>query len=369
MKILIGFIMDGYAGGVDKYLLTFAEAVQSNEVQIDFLTNRKSQELEKQLEKKNSKLYEVADLKHPFLQYKQIMKILKKNKYDMTYFNISTAISIIGPFAAYQSNIKKRAIHSHSSGNDCECFWKRRILDGLHNIGKLFLYKFGNEYYGCSVAAGNWLFPKRIVESDKFTIVYNAVDLKKFGFNKLVRQQLRKEFSIENCLVIGHVGNFTYSKNYVFLLRVFKELVKMDSSARLILIGDGAKCVQIKELVKKMNIEEKVNFLGWRSDISKLYQMMDIFALPSHFEGLPIVGVEAQATGLKCLFSNKITDEVKLTKEARFLPISNLSVKDWVNCIENEKNYSREGNLNLDSWLEYDLEKQQKKYIAIIEKV
>lgn len=96
---------------------------------------------------------------------------------------------------------------------------------------------------------------------------------------------------------------------------------------------------------------------------------MDIFVLPSHFEGLPIVGVEAQATGIKCLFSNKITDEVKLTKEARFLPIYNWSVNDWVNCIENEKSYSRENNSNLDSWLEYDLEKQQKRYIAIVEKL
>lgn len=369
MKILIGFIMDGHAGGVDKYLLTFADAVRAKEVQIDFLTNRKSQELEIELEKKNSRVYEVASLKSPFLQYKQIMEILKTNKYDMTYFNISTAISIIGPFAAYKYNVKKRAIHSHSSGNDCESIWKRKILDILHIIGKLFLYKYGNEYYGCSVAAGKWLFPKTIVESDKFTIIYNAVDLNKFKFNKCVREQLRKEFGVENCLVIGHVGNFTYSKNYEFLLKVFRKLSTTDSSARLVLIGDGTKYIQIKKLVKKMNIEEKVKFLGWRSDISKLYQMMDIFVLPSHFEGLPIVGVEAQATGIKCLFSNKITDEVKLTKEARFLPIYNWSVNDWVNCIENEKSYSRENNSNLDSWLEYDLEKQQKRYIAIVEKL
>ncbi|MCF2542805.1 glycosyltransferase [Blautia producta] len=368
MKILIGFIMDGHAGGVDKYLLTFADAVRSNEVQIDFLTNRKNQELEKQLEKNNSKLHEVANLKHPFLQYKQIMEILKTNKYDMTYFNISTAISIIGPYAAYRSGVKKRAIHSHSSGNDCECFWKRKILDAVHSLGKLFLYKYGNEYYGCSKAAGKWLFPESIVESEEFTIIYNAVDLKKFQFNKLVREQLRKKYKVEECLVIGHVGNFNYQKNHVFLIKIFNELVKVNPLAKLILIGNGVNCVRIKCMVEKLNLQDKVFFLGWRSDISDLYQMMDIFVLPSHFEGLPIVGVEAQATGLKCLFSDKITDEVKLTKEARFLPISNCSVSDWVKCIEKEKTYSREENISLDGWLEYDLEEQQKNYIAILKK-
>lgn len=368
MKILMGFIMDGHAGGVDKYLLTFADSVRSKDVQIDFLTNKKNQELDKQLEKQNSRLYEVANLKHPFLQYKQIMEIVKKNKYDMTYFNISTAISIIGPYAAYKSGVKKRAIHSHSSGNDCESLWKRKILDVIHSVGKFFLYKYGNEYYGCSKAAGKWLFPKSIVESERFTIIYNAVDLKKFHFNKLVREQLRKKYKVEDCLVIGHVGNFNYQKNHVFLIKVFSELVKINPLAKLMLIGNGVNYVQIYDMVEKLNLQDKVVFLGWRSDISDLYQMMDIFVLPSHFEGLPIVGVEAQATGLKCLFSDKITDEVKLTKEARFLPISSNSVSEWVRCIEKEKNYSREENVSLRGWSEYNLAKQKKNYDAILER-
>lgn len=368
MKILMGFIMDGHAGGVDKYLLTFADSVRSKDVQIDFLTNKKNQELDKQLEKQNSRLYEVANLKHPFLQYKQIMEILKKNKYDMTYFNISTAISIIGPYAAYKSGVKKRAIHSHSSGNDCESLWKRKILDAIHSIGKLFLYKYGNEYYGCSKAAGKWLFPKSIVESERFTIIYNAVDLKKFRFNKLVREQLRKKYKVEECLVIGHVGNFNYQKNHVFLIKIFSELVKIDPLAKLMLIGNGVNYVQIKDMVEKLNLQDKVEFMGWRSDISDLYQMMDIFVLPSRFEGLPIVGVEAQATGLKCLFSDQITDEVKLTKETRFLPISAHAVSEWVRCIEEGQHYIREENVSLGGWSEYNLEKQQKNYNAILER-
>lgn len=365
MKILVGFIMNGQAGGVDKYLLTFANSVRSDEVKVDFLTNNKNEELERELNKSGSKLYEVANLKHPLLQYKQIVKILKDNAYDMTYFNISTAISIIGPYASYKANVPRRAIHSHSSGNDCEIFWKRKLLDGLHKIGRLFLYRFGNKYYGCSKAAGYWLFPPKIVDSSQFKMIYNAVDLDKFKFDGELRTRLRKEYNLQECLVVGHVGSFSYQKNHSYLVKIFAELEKKEPSSRLVLIGNGKNYDNIKRMVKQLKLEEKTLFLGWRDNVSEMYQMMDIFLLPSHFEGLPIVGVEAQATGLKCLFSDKITDEVKLTKEVRFLPINHF-VGKWVECIRNEKKYNREENVLLECKSCYDLKRQKENYKAII---
>lgn len=365
MKILVGFIRDGQAGGVDKYLLTFAKCVRNNDIKIDFLTNNKNLKLEQELKKYNSELYEVASLKHPFLQYKQILNLLREEKYDMTYFNISTAISFIGPYAAYKAKIFKRAIHSHSSGNDCENFWKRKILDLVHNIGKQFLYKFGNQYYGCSKAAGYWLFPSKIVESSKFKIIYNAVDLERFKYDKELRKNLRKEYGLEKCLVLGHIGSFSYQKNHLYLIQIFSELVKREPLARLLLVGEGHNLKKIEKKVTELGLEEKVIFLGWRNDVEKLYQIMDIFLLPSYFEGLPIVGVEAQGTGLKCLFSDKITDEVKLTREARFLPIDQ-SVKQWVDCILDERQYCREINVLSEYKSCYDLKVQEESYRRII---
>lgn len=359
--------MDGRAGGVDKYLLSFAESIRSNQVKIDFLTNKKNENLENELEKSGSKLYEVANLKHPFLQYKQILAILKQNKYDVVYFNISTAISFIGPYAAYKAKINRRIIHSHSSGNDCENFVKRGILNSIHRICKLFLYKFANEYYGCSKAAGYWLFPAKIVNSNSFKMIYNAVNLNKFRFDAEMRKQMREQYKVNECLVIGHVGNFVYQKNHSYIIKIFSKIARRDSSARLLLIGDGKLYDEIKKKVKKLGLDEKVMFLGKCSDVAPLYQMMDIFILPSHFEGLPIVGVEAQATGLKCLFSNKITEEVRLTEEVRFLSIRKNTVDQWVECIENEKNYNRSENVFLEEGSLYDLKKQKENYNVIIQ--
>ncbi len=367
MKILAGFIMDGHAGGIDKYLLSFADSVRSEQVKIDFLTNKKNRDLEKYLEKKGSKLYEVANLKNPLVQYKQIFMLLKKNNYDVAYFNISTAISFIGIYAAYKANVAKRIIHSHSSGNDCENFFERKMLNSIHKICRMFLYKYANEYYGCSKAAGYWLFPAKIVNSNSFKMIYNAVDLNKFRFDEEMRKQMREQYKVNECLVIGHAGNFVYQKNHSYIIKIFAKIARQDSSARLLLIGDGKLNGEIKKKVERLGLEEKVMFLGKRSDVAQLYQMMDIFILPSHFEGLPIVGVEAQATGLKCLFSNKITEEVRLTKEARFLPIKKNAVDQWVECIENEKNYNRRENVLLEEGSLYDLKKQEENYKAIIQ--
>lgn len=365
MKVLIGFIIDGQAGGVDKYLLNFAKSVRNEKIKVDFLTNTKNETLEKELKKYDSDLYEVASLKHPIQQYKQIMQLIKEKKYDMTYFNISTAISIIGPYAAYKAGVPKRAIHSHSSGNDCENFCKRKILDCLHYVGRLFLYKYANQYYGCSKAAGYWLFPNKIVDSSEFKMIYNAVDLEKFRYDEVLRRKLRRKYNLENNLVLGHVGSFVYQKNHSYLIKIFKEVIKIEPSARLVLIGEGKKYDEIKRQVEQFKLTNKVLFLGWKNNVHELYQMMDIFLLPSNFEGLPIVGVEAQGTGLKCLFSDKITDEVKLTKEARFLPI-NQSAKKWAECINKEKNYIRENNELLECKSCYDLKQQEKNYKAII---
>ena len=174
VKILVGFIMDGKAGGIDKYLLNFLEQVHNECVQVDFLTNHIDANLKQKLEQYDSHLYEVANLKQPNLQYRQICDIIQKNKYDVTYFNISTAISRIGPQAAFDCNVPIRVIHSHSTGNDCSNPYKRKLLDFLHNKYKKQLYKTANRFYACSKKAGLWMFPESIVESDKFKVIHNA---------------------------------------------------------------------------------------------------------------------------------------------------------------------------------------------------
>ena len=159
-KILVGYIMDGSKGGIDRYLLRFVEQVWEEGMQIDFLSDRDSDKLKKKLEKYKSRVFPVPSLWHPLAQYQQTRKIMEQNRYDIVYLNISTAIDFIGAKAAKDSGVREVILHSHSGGNDCENAKKRMIYDMLHHICKTFFFRLGTRHYACSKSAGFWMYPK-----------------------------------------------------------------------------------------------------------------------------------------------------------------------------------------------------------------
>lgn len=356
MKILVGFIMDGKAGGIDRYLLNFLEKVSSEEVQLDFLTNEINPELRGKLKTYHSEIYAISNLKHPLSQYRQVKKIIKAEKYDVVYLNVSTAIDCIAAIAAKHSGVKRILIHSHSSGNDCESAWKRNVFNGIHKFCRLFLYKYGTEFYGCSVKAGEWLFPKKIVRSDRFRVIHNAVDRGKFEYNVEKRKKIREEMGLTDQFVLGHVGNFCYQKNHYFLIEIFEELHKRDKNTVLLLAGDGVRFEQVREMVIQKGLGDSVKLLGRRSDADYLYQGMDAFILPSNFEGLPIAGIEAQSSGLPCFMSDSITKESKITRNCYFLPLHGKAA-DWAEEILKRKQDRKEAEY-LENAGQYDLKNQ-----------
>ena len=364
-KVLAGFIMDGKAGGVDRYLLNFANRVCSENVQVDFLTNRLDSGLQKMLESYNSELYEVANLKQPQLQYRQICDLITKNQYDATYFNISTAISRIGPKAAYDCKVPIRAIHSHSTGNDCSSALKRKMLDYLHNKYKKQLYKMGNRFYACSKTAGLWLFPQEIVNSDRFRVIHNAIDAQKFSYDLQQREQVRAELGLQGGFVVGHVGNFCYQKNYPMLLEITKALVAQNDKAILLSVGTGSDFESVKEAAYNMGLEKNIRFLGQREDVSRLMQAMDVFVLPSHFEGLALVAIEAQAAGLPCVFSTGMTEEAKITDEVTYLSVQD-SAQKWAQVILGYEQHCRQNTYPQMVAAGYDLAGEKEAYLSIV---
>ncbi|MEF9941996.1 MAG: glycosyltransferase [Lachnospiraceae bacterium] len=356
-KVLVGFIMNGKAGGIDKYLLNLLESVSSDNLQIDFLTNQIDASLKERLDTYGSQLYSIATLKHPWKQYRQVKKILHDGQYDVSYLNISTAIDCIAALAAKSSHISKRIIHSHSSGNDCESNIKRKVFDMLHHLCKTVLYRTATHCYGCSQKAGLWLFPRKIVNSTKFQVVYNAVDKELFRFDSQIREEVRTELELGDRLVLGHIGNFCYQKNHVFLLQVFQEVLNLDSDAILLLVGTGVQYQAICQLATQMGIWKHIRFLGWRSDTARLYQGMDIFVLPSRFEGLGMVGIEAQYAHLKCVFSDRVPEEVQITDRCSFMSLMQ-EPKEWAKKIIEEQEYQREECTYLPREIHYDLKCQ-----------
>ena len=261
-KILVGYIINGRAGGIDRYLLNFLNVMHDSDVQVDFLTTKVDKSLKLELQDYGSRLYEIPSLRHPLKQYQKMCKIFNYTTYDIAYFNISTTLNGIGVFSAKHFAVPKRILHSHSSGVDCSNALKRNLLCLLNKIGRIFLYKAGTDYFACSIQAGKWLFPNKIVDSAHFSIIPNVIDTKKFAFNSEMRRDYRKKLNLNHHFVLGHVGNFCYQKNQSYLISVFCEVAKKNSNAMLLLVGDGPDMEKIKRQCTRMNLTEKVIFLG-----------------------------------------------------------------------------------------------------------
>lgn len=361
-KILIGYLIDGKIGGIDKYLLNILDVLlQEENVKVDFLTKKVDLELKEYLQKKGVGLYETASLKHPYLQYKQTRKIMRENQYDMAYFNISEAFNCIGILAAHKEKINRIMVHSHSSNCAEPQKMKRLIKIMCHNICKKWIVcKKATDYFACSKTAANWMYTPEIISSSKFSLIYNAVNKEIYHFNAEIREKVRNEIGITERIVIGHVGGFTKPKNTAFLIDIIDELQKIEERVCLLLVGDGPEMDLVKHRVKELHMEKNVIFLGIRHDIEKLLQAMDIFVLPSYFEGLPFVAIEAQMAGLKVILSDTISDEVVLTKKCVFEDIKE-SAKTWADVIYKNLDYSREETEFLDSSKSFEMEEYNKK--------
>ena len=227
---------------------------------------------------------------------------------------------------AKRQKIKHIIIHSHNSNTPSGLL--RKLLNALN---KPFLH-LGTDFFACSKLAGEWLFGKNFLKKHELKIINNAVDIDKYKFNAQTRENIRNELECREKFVIGHVGRFCYQKNHDFLINVFYEVQKEDKDMILLLIGEGELKEEIQEKVKKLNIQDNVIFLGTTNKVQNYLQAMDLFVLPSRFEGLPVVGIEAQASGTKCLFSNNITKETKIVDNTEFL---DLNVQEWKNAILN----------------------------------
>ncbi len=364
-KVLAGFLMDGKAGGVDRYLLNFFQQVHSPQIQIDFLTNHIDSDLQTYLNEHGSKLYEVANLRQPQLQYRQICDLIQTHQYNATYFNLSTAISRIGPKAAYDCKVPIRVIHSHSTGTDCSNPIKRALFNYLHNKYKKQLYRMGNRFYACSKIAGLWLFPEKIVESNRFHIIHNAIDVEKFLYNSQSRTEIRKILGLDDCFVVGHVSNFCYPKNSLFLFSVFAQLAQQNPQARLLLVGTGPHLAEIQEAAAAQGLQDKVLFLGHRCDVPQLLQAMDVFLFPSLFEGLGMALIEAQAAGLPCVTSTAVPREVAVTNLVTFLPLSE-RIQVWVDAVADAQNAFRANQSAAIYKAGYDLQSETDAYLSII---
>lgn len=263
-----------------------------------------------------------------------LIKLFKEKKYHIVHSGMNT-LAVFSLCAAWLAGVPVRINHNHSTASKGET---------TRNIMKYFLRPFARlfatDYCGCSQYAGEWLFGKRSMKKGEVTVFNNAIDLDRFRYNPTVREEMRKELQVDGKFVVGHVGRFCFQKNHDFLIDVFEEVHNQRDDAVLILTGIGELTDEIKKKVQNKGLDDAVRFLEIRTDVYKLYQAMDVFVLPSHYEGLPVVGVEALASGLPCVFSTSMTAEIKMSKRAVMVSLEK-SAAEWAQIILDTANSER----------------------------
>lgn len=313
-------------GGVDTVVMNYYRNIDRNLVQFDFFSDGLEPTFhDDEILKLGGKIYRLPPYDKGMLANLRVFReILKENNYQIIHSHMST----LSPFwlrEAKKAGIPIRIAHSHTTAS---------IAEGKRVLAKYMLRPFSRVYpthlITCSQYSGEWLFGKK----SPMYIMRNAINIEKFRFNQDIRNKVHSDLGIEGKFVVGHVGRFVNQKNHHFLINSFYQALAQDPNLLLLLIGDGELRKDVETQIHNLGISGSVILLGNRDDMSNLYQAMDVFVLPSIFEGLSVACVEAQNSGLPCILSTSVSTETALSDHVKFIP---LKEEMWVNAILSAK--------------------------------
>lgn len=299
-------------------LINYYRQMDRSKIQFDFIVHRQAEgHYDQEILALGGKIYRMPQIRPG--NYSQYFKSLDQFFIDHPYYKVVHAhINENSSFilkAAKKAGVPCRITHSHLSDLGIDIKLPFRLY------ARLTMKDNPSSYFACSQKAGKWLFGKKIADSGKVVVLNNAVDVSQFSFNQTIRDEIREELSAGDRLVIGHIGRFTEQKNHDFLIDVFKAVHDKKPNSMLVLVGEGHLRNAIEKKIEKLGLTNCVKILGVRKDISNLLQGMDIFLFPSLFEGLPVVLVEAQASGIQSIISDTITTETDVTGRLQFISL------------------------------------------------
>lgn len=288
-------------GGAETMVMNYYRKINREKVQFDFLVHREEEgAYEKEIKELGGRIYRMPPIypQNFSLYKKKIREFFEEHK---EYKIIHSHMSELGYFAlreAKRQGIPVRICHAHNAPQGFE--WKMLV----RNYFKKKMMPYLTHMFMCGKESGDWLYGKQ--NEDKFIQLNNAIDAEKFRYNAKTEEEVRRKLNLENKFVIGHIGRFNKQKNHIFLIDIFYEISKISKNAQLVLIGTGNLQNDIIKKVERMNLSERVHFLGVRDDINEIIQCFDALLFPSLFEGLGIVLIEAQAAGVPCFTSKDV---------------------------------------------------------------
>lgn len=305
-------------GGVQTFLMSYYREMYK-EIQFDFLVEKGSQgAFDEEIKDMGGRIIEIEKSESFFQHMLQMFMVFRKNDYQTihahrNFFNVYII------FLAWINKIPERICHSHNVYPS-----KGRLERLAKTLASYLLQKFSTNKVACSIEAGEWLY-----KNSNFTVINNAINIEDYLFNNEQRINLRKELNCSENFLIGHVGSLVDQKNQQFLIEMMPKLLKDIPNACLILVGDGANRHNIEMSIKKNRLEDSVILIGKEKNVAQYYNAFDVFVLPSNFEGLGIVMIEAQINGLHYVYSNKVPSSADILQNGKELDIDD-STK-WLN--------------------------------------
>lgn len=322
-------------GGVSSFLFNIYKELNHSEIQFDFLSPYKTTYaiVEKDINSMGGRTFELCVngqfLLRTLRLYFKVRKFLQKNKYSIVHINSgSIFFNYIVSLAANHVSVPTIIVHSHNGADEKDNWFRRFIFERL----KVRIEKNADYLFACSEAASNFMFSEKARKDHQVRIIHNGIDLEKFKFDNSRRIQLRRERGFEEKIIIGNIGRLVRQKNQSFLIEVFSKLHDIDPNYFLLLYGEGDLEKQLYKEIAHHNLQDCVKISSLTRDIQDAYLMMDAFILTSLYEGLPVTGVEAQANGLCCFFSDTITREIKINENVWFFSLHEPAEK-WAHDI------------------------------------
>ena len=316
-------VMD--VGGMESFIMNMYRRMDRTQIQFDFLVHHvRRGAFEDEIERLGGRVYHLSlmdDFNLP--KYLHQLKALFDDhpEYRVVHGHLgSTAFFYLGEAARH--GIPGRILHAHTAS--CDATAKGFLKRQLFRIAP----RYANVCLACSQKAGRYLFPNRA-----FVFVPNGIDIASFCYDTAKRSAIRRELGIEDCMVYGLTGRLHSAKNHTYLLDVFACVRHRVESARLLLVGDGELRNSLQSRAEQLGISDSVIFAGLQMDTAAWYSAMDVFVMPSLYEGLPLTGVEAQCAGLPCIFSDRITRQVAISDNAVFLPIGSENIDRWADAL------------------------------------
>lgn len=329
-------------GGIETYLIEQFRHLDKTKIDYDFvnITGEYSICYEDEILASGSKIFKVVSRhKNPLLHYWQWFNILLQNKgvYDVIVLNTNSLEYVFPLVLGKIFGIPVRVIHSHNSGFENKQGLARRLLVGMN---KKLLAWSANLRFACSQFAGQWMF-----KDNPYHVIYNAIDIHKYDADLIVREETRNALGLHTELTLLHVGRFSYQKNHSFLLDIFKEVYAIQPNSVLLLVGDTTEeselLTEVKRKIKEYGLANAVRLLGRRDDVNKIMQAADVLVMPSFFEGLTVVGIEAQASDLPLFLSDTVTKELGLLPSTQFISLE-AGPTAWAKAIVNSKQHNRQ---------------------------